>query len=57
MKKILKQGLSFIISIAMFITLLPCTSFAADNIQTVYMDVTYGQTEARSMLNMINEFN
>ena len=40
----------------MFITLLPCTSFAADNIQTVYMDVTYGQTEARSMLNMINEF-
>ena len=40
----------------MFITLLPCTSFAAENIQTVYMDVTYGQTEARSMLDMINEF-
>lgn len=57
MKNFVNKNLIFVIT---FVLLLPLAAFnttaTGDNIATVQYDVTYGQTEARSMLSMINDF-
>ena len=57
MKRKLRRTLALFISVAMLFSGNLLTAFAAgETTATVTVDVTYGQTEARTMLKMINDF-
>lgn len=57
MKRKLRNWLSALLAVCLLVTLATPTAFAEDgDTTTVALTVTYGQTEARSMLELINAF-
>ena len=56
----MKKGLKILWSILVSLTIVvgTCTIpvFASDNITNINIEATYGQTEARTMLKMINDW-
>ncbi len=56
MKKRIRKYLTVVLTLALCLGLVPGTVKAAEEIAIVAVEVTFGQTEARKMLEMINEF-
>lgn len=57
MRDKLKKMAALILTLIMCVNLVPAAASAAgSDVRTVGIDVTYGQSEARTMLDMINEF-
>ena len=55
-KKVFSKSAALILAVVMVFTLLPGMAMAADTITDFNVTVTYGQTEARAMLDYINKF-
>ena len=52
-----KRALALLLTLAVLLSALPATALASDETTAeVSIEVTYGQTEARTMLDMVNEF-
>lgn len=55
--KTLRRGMAWLLTLALLLAVLPLPALAADSeTANVVVSVTYGQTEARTMLELINEF-
>ncbi|MCD8382307.1 MAG: leucine-rich repeat protein, partial [Clostridiales bacterium] len=52
----IKRFISLLLAFCLVLSAIPTAAFAADETATVTVNVTYKQTEARSMLEMINDF-
>ncbi|MCC8128930.1 MAG: leucine-rich repeat protein, partial [Clostridiales bacterium] len=54
--KTIQRLTALLLSVCLVLAALPTAAFAADGTATVTVNVTYNQTEARSMLKLVNDF-